>query len=697
MSVPDFPVPKPKDPDHSDASKSKGAAKRALRKARASTRSTAKPAKRAPVVLKMHWKWRMLAVMVVVGLLVSVVYASWASLFDLSQLGVMPQRTWIYDCKDKPFSRLVGEDRVVVPVAQISPNFINALLAREDSRFYQHHGVDPVGIARAIVRNILHFQALQGASTLTQQLARKSFPLGGKNMHRKLLEAFLALRIERNFSKTKILESYANRIYFGSGFYGVETASRAYFGKPSAKLTLSEGAALAGLIRSPNRFSPFNNLEASVRERNTVLDRMVSTEKITAAQAEEAKATELVVSQIRPPSAEQNYATELVEQELNQIVDDDQLADGGLRIYTTIDPELQRVAQSSLDGELTKVEQRPGYSHPKRSEFGPTDGSRPTPYLQGAVIVLDNATGGIRAVVGGRNYSESRLNRAYSARPVGSTFKPFVYAAAYASGSVQPSTGISDGPIRRGELRSAPRWAPGNSDGTFRGVLPAEEGLILSRNTMSARVGDRAGLELVRKLAASAGLGQLPDFASIYLGSFEAKLRDLAAAYTVFPNGGVRKQSFLVEKVLDSSGRTLYRSARIESRVLDPSVCWMVSTALEKVFQRGTAAGADFHKPAAGKTGTTNDYRDAWFVGYTRSLTCGVWVGLDTPAPIMARGYGATLALPVWCDVMNSAVSGGYSTRSFQPPSSYSGAPLRASDKPLPDRIVNSFRHLFER
>ena len=694
-------MPRRKDPNDSNDPKGKGAAKPSPgRSARKSTRMSAKATKakkRSPVIFKLHWKWRLAGVLLIVGLLVCGIYASWASLFDLKELNDMPQRTWLYDCNGKPFSRLVGEDRIVVPFNQISPNFLDALLAREDSRFYKHHGVDPVGIARAVVRNLAHFHATQGASTITQQLARNSFPLGGKNLHRKLLEAFLALRIEQNLTKKQILESYANRIYFGSGLNGVETASRAYFGKPAAKLTLSEGATLAGLIRSPSRFSPFNSLEKSVRERNTVLDRMAKLELITEAQAEATKNTELIVSQIRPPTAQQNYATELVEQELNQILDDDELADGGLRIYTTIDPELQKVAQDSLDSELTKIEQRPGYSHPKRAEFGPTDGSRPTPYLQGAVVVLDNATGGIRAVVGGRSYTESRLNRAYSARPVGSTFKPFVYATAYAEGGIQPSTGISDGPIRRGELHSAPNWAPGNSDGTFRGVLPAEDGLILSRNTMSARVGDRAGLDNVRKVAAEVGLGQLPNFASIYLGSFEAKLRDLTAAYTVFPNAGIRKQSFIIDKVLDARGKTIYRSSRIESRVLDPSVCWMVSTALEKVFQRGTASGADFHKPAAGKTGTTNDYRDAWFVGYTRSLTCGVWVGLDSPATIIARGYGATLALPVWCDVMNTAVSGGYSAKELQPPTGYRGAPLRNSDKPLPDRIVNSFRHLFER
>lgn len=661
-----------------------------------STESERAPKRRkSSTVFKLHLKWRIAFLALLMGAIVCAVYGTWASSYDLSSLGVMAQRTMIYDCHGKPFSRLSGEDRIVTPITQVSPNFINALLAREDSRFYKHHGVDPVGIARAIFRNIIHMHAREGASTLTQQLARNSFPLGGKNFHRKLLEAFLAIRIERHLSKQQILESYVNRIFFGSGFWGVETASRAYFGKPSAKLTLSEAAVLAGLIRSPTRFSPFNNLEASVAQRDTVLDRMATLEMITPAQAASAKACEVVVSSLRPPSAEANYAVDLVRQMLSEVLDEDQLAEGGLRIYTSIDPALQKAAETAVDAELTKIEERPGYAHPKRADFGPANGSR-TPYLQGAAIVLDNATGGIRAVAGGRNYTESSFNRALLAqRQVGSTFKPFVYSAAYASGAVSPQLGVSDGPIGRGELKCAPHWRPENSDGTFRGVLPAEDGLILSRNTMSARIGDRAGINNVRKLAENSGLGPLPEVPSIFLGSFSSTLKQVTSAYTIFPNGGIRRQPFIIERVEDANGHALYRSAHIETRVLDSAISWMVSTALEKVLQRGTAAGADFHKPAAGKTGTTNECKDAWFVGYTRSLTCGVWVGLDAPAQIMSHGYGATLALPIWCDVMNAAVDARYPTQAFQPPGTYRGTPLRASERPLPDRIFRSFRNLF--
>ncbi len=640
------------------------------------------------------WKRRLFFLSLLVGGAVCAVYATWASFYDLTRLEIeaIPQRTWIYDCTGKPFSRRAGEDRIVTPIDKVSKYFIDALLSREDSRFFSHCGVDPIGIGRAIFRNLINLHAREGASTLTQQLARNSFDLGGKNLHRKLLEAFVALRIERNRSKAQILESYVNRIYFGSGMFGVETASRAYFGKPSAKLTLGEAAILAGLIRSPNRFSPFRNLEGALKQRDTVLERMVLLGKISEAQAERAKAQKVTVSTWRPPAAGDGYAIGLIEDALALNLDTDQIAEGGLRIFTTLDPALQKVAEAALDAELTKVEQRPGYPHPTRADFGGRTDGVPTPYLQGAVVVLDNATGGIRAIVGGRNYAESTNNRAYARRPVGSTFKPFVYAAAYASGQVTPSTPISDGPIAHRELRTAPNWSPGNSDGTFKGILPAEEGLILSRNTMSVRVGDRAGLDAVRKVAEEAGISGVPAFPSIFLGAFEASLRELVSAYTIFPNGGVRRQPFLIDHVEDSHGQTIYRAPTLEYHALSPGICWMVTDGLQKVMARGTAAGADFRKPAAGKTGTTNDYKDAWFVGFTRTLTCGVWVGLDEPKTIVAHGYGAALALPVWCDVMNAAQD-HYPARSFRQPDGFKAS--GGSDKPLPSRVLNSVRHLF--
>ncbi len=614
---------------------------------------------------------------VVLVLLVCLVYGFWASSFDIKKVQDMAERSTVFDMDGKVYSRLQGENRVTVKLAQVSPFFVKALLSREDSRFYKHRGVDPLGIARAIFRNLTHGSAKEGASTLTQQLARNSFPEGlgsRKSIHRKLLEAFVAARIEQQYTKDEILEAYVNRIYFGSTVYGIETASQTYFGKKAADLTLGEAAMIAGIIRAPSHFSPFRNLKGALRERDTVLDRMAKLEKITLKEASAAKLTSITLAKKRPFSAQENYAMDLVLRELNELLTDEQRQDGGMKIYTTLDPSLQKAAESSLNLELTKVEARPGYKHPKKADFSAEAkaSEEETPYLQGALVVIDNRSGGIRALVGGRDFSESKYNRAIVGKPtrqVGSTFKPFVYAAAFGRGLL-PGAAIDDGPIGRGEVRLAANWTPENSDGTYKGVQRAEEGLIQSRNTMSVRVGERAGLDEIARVAAAVGIEDMPRMPAVYLGAFEGNVADLTTAYSVFANNGVRKQSYIIERIDDAAGDTIYRAAHIQARALDPGVSWLVTSALSKVMERGTGAGVKalgFTKPAAGKTGTTNDFRDAWFVGYTTSLTCGVWVGLDQPATIIPRGYGAALALPIWADVMKAASGQRYPATDFRP------------------------------
>ncbi|MEP6669219.1 MAG: PBP1A family penicillin-binding protein [Chthoniobacter sp.] len=625
-----------------------------------------------------RWKvWLALGALVMV-LLVCLVYGFWASSFDMREVMDMTERSAVYDMDGKVYSRLPGQNRVTVKLAQVSPYFVKALLSREDARFYQHHGVDPFGILRAVFRNLTHGSAKEGASTLTQQLARNSFPEGlgaRKSLHRKILEAFVAARIEQNYSKDQILEAYMNRIYFGSTVYGIETASLTYFGKHAADLSLGEAATIAGLIRAPSYFSPLKNFKGAMHERDTVLDRMVKLDKIKADEAARAKSTPVVLAKRRPTSAQDNYAMDMVRRELDDLLSDEQRQDGGMKIYTTLDPALQKTAESVVDLELTKVEARPGYKHPKKADFSPQAKAeeQDTPYLQGALVVIDNRSGGIRAIVGGRDFSESKYNRAIAgkaSRQIGSTFKPFVYAAAFDKGLL-PGTSIDDGPIARGEVRQAANWSPENSDGTYKGPLRLEEGLIQSRNTMSVRVGERAGMDEVARVAAAVGIENMPHLPAVYLGAFEANVADLTAAYTVFPNNGVRRQSYIIERIDDAAGETIYRAAHIQSKALDPGVAWMLTSTLGKVMERGTAASAKtlgFTKPAAGKTGTTNDFRDAWFVGYTTSLTCGVWVGLDKPETIISKGYGSALALPIWVDVMKAASAQRYPAESFRPP-----------------------------
>ncbi len=613
----------------------------------------------------------------VVGTVVCVIYGIWSSTFDMEAVKEMPQRSIVYDMDGKLYSRLQGENRIVVPLSEVSRNFLDALLVREDSRFYSHHGVDPIGVARAIVRNLTRGSAAQGASTITQQLARNSYPeerVGNrKNIHRKLLEAFIAVRIEQRFKKDEILEFYVNRIYFGAGVYGIEAASLSYFNKHASQLSIGEGATIAGIIRSPGRFSPFTNPKGAKRERDTVLDRLAKEGKISTAVAAEQKDDRLIVAKKRVLSAQENYAMDTVRRELDLLLSDAQRDDGGLKIYTTIDPTLQQAAEKSIDVQLRKVESRPGYAHPKRVNFSQQakEDELQTPYLQGAVVVIDNKSGGIRAVVGGRDFSESKYNRATQAgRQVGSTFKPFVYAAAFARGML-PGAAISDEAIERGEITGAGNWTPGNSDGTNKGVLPAEDGLILSRNTMSVRVGERAGLEAVEKVAEDVGILGMTRQPAAFLGAFESTVSELTSAYSTFANNGIRRQSYIIERIDTSDGAIVYRAAHVSRPAIDPGVNWLVTSTLEKVFERGTAATAGalgFKKTAAGKTGTTNDFRDAWFAGYTTSLTCGVWVGLDRPQTIIPHGYGAALALPIWVDVMNAAPANRYPAADFRPP-----------------------------
>jgi penicillin-binding protein 1A len=612
--------------------------------------------------VRIPWKLALLGLPIGLFFGVLLFYAVWAQTFDLKKVGDMPERNTVFDVDGKIYSRLAGANRVKVALTEVSPCFIDALLAREDARFFEHGGIDWRGIARALYRDIMSGSAKEGASSITQQLARNSLPLGGRTLSRKVLEAMVALRIEKDFTKQQILELYVNRIYFGAGCYGVQTASLAYFGKDAARLNLSESATLAGLIRSPNRFSPLKNPEGAAAQRDTVLDRLVELKRITAAQAHEAKLTKVTSHPKRMPLIQENYAMDAVQRDLNLLLTPEQIDAGGLFIYTTLDPTVQNAATQAVETQLAKIEHQPGFKHPLKANYQPpAEGEDSSmPYLQGALVAIDNESGGIRALVGGRDYAQSKFNRALAPanRQIGSSFKPFVYTVAFMHGLL-PGAAISDGPIEPGEIQGAGNWAPGNSDGTFGGIQPVSYGLIHSRNTMSVRVGQIAGLDDVQKIAMTLGLGQnIPHGPAIYIGSFETNLKDLTAAYTVFPNAGIRKQAYIIERIDDADHNPIYRAAHVSVPALDPSAAWMTSQLMEQVLVSGTAASAKslgFKLPAAGKTGTTNDYKDAWFVGYTNAITCGVWVGFDQPQTIMPRGYGAALALPIWTQVMTKA------------------------------------------
>src|ERR1700720_3954544 len=629
--------------------------------------------KKRSKLFRYGWKITLVGLIAGAGVALLIFYGAWAASFDMKKVGAMPERNTVFDVDGKIYSRLAGSNRLRVSLDEVSPLFIDALLAREDTRFYQHPGVDWHGIFRALVRDILSGSAKEGASSITQQLARNSLPLGGRNISRKLLEAMVAFRIEHEFTKKQILELYVNRIYFGAGCYGVETASQAYFGKHAKDLNLPEAALIAGLIRSPNRFSPLKNPEGAANERNAVLDRMVEVKKIPAAEAAQAKLAKVNAHPRRLLQIQENYAMDAVQRDLNLILTQDQIDNGGLFIYTTLDPNVQNAAQQALETQLTKIEHQSNFNHPIKANYHPPESGEDSsmPYLEGAVVAIDNVSGGIRALVGGRDYSQSKFNRALppANRQVGSAFKPFVYTVAFTQGLL-PGASISDGPIQPGEIDGAGNWSPGNSDGTYGGVQPCSYGLINSRNTMSVRVGQFAGLDAVQKVATTLNLGEnIPHGPAIYIGSFETNLKDLTAAYTVFPNAGVRKQAYIVERIDAPEHRPIYRAAHISIPALEPGAAWMTSQLMEQVLTSGTAASArslGFKLPAAGKTGTTNEYKDAWFLGYTTTLTCGVWVGFDQPTTIISRGYGAALALPIWVQVMNKSAA-RYPAKALEP------------------------------
>lgn len=606
-----------------------------------------------------------------------------AARFDLRQVARMPQESTVYDIQGREIGFLHGDGRTVVPLDRVAPSFLQALVAREDSRFYGHGGFDAWGVARATLRNLKDRDTVQGASTLTMQLARNTFDLREKTLNRKLLEMALARRIEGVYTKDEILNLYVNRIFFGTGLNGIEQAAQGYFGKPAAELGLAESAMIAGIIRAPNRFSPYRHYEEALEEMKDTLDRMVIEGLLKQSQAELAKRERpAVLSQEtgyrhahqgrRHSRVEHDsYLAELVRREIDRLLSDDQRDTGGFEIYTTFDLELQAAAEAAVERRLSRLESQRDYPHPTlasfRSRFAAQPGLRPD-YLQAAVSVIDNRSGAVRAIVGGRDYAHSKFNRAtQSKRQLGSVFKPLVYATAFETG-LFPGSYLSDDPVREGEVRwYGAHWSPDNADGQFLGLQPVSRGLIESRNTMSVRVGERAGIEAVMAMIDHAGLAdrdEVEPTPQVYIGNLGATLNSLVSAYSAFPNEGYRFQPFFIERIETREHEILYEPPGDGYRVVSPGSAWQVREIMQEALEPGGTGAAvrklGFKAPAGGKTGTTNNYRDAWFLGYTSRLTAGVWVGLDQPEKIVDRGYGGRLSLPIWTDIMRAAQDLGY-------------------------------------
>jgi 1A family penicillin-binding protein len=615
-----------------------------------------------------------------------------AKTFDLNKLEQMESASVILDRNGKIFGQIYVENRETVPYEQLPADLINAVVAVEDAKFYQHHGYDLLGIIRAALKNFTAGHVRQGASTITQQLARNSFSLKERTFRRKLLEIFLAQRIEDQFGKQKIMELYLNRIYFGGGLYGAEAAARGYFGKPAREMSLAECATLAGLIKSPNRLSPWTDRANSREVRDYALDRMRDLGFISRQRCAAARAEQIAIGN-RQNAQGQTYAVDYIRQQVIAAVGWNRAMNEGFRIRSTIDVDLQKAAEDSLRTHLEAIEQRPDYNHQtyaayaasfKKAKANATMSDQPAPeYLQGAIIGLDNASGDIMVLVGGRDFEHNQYNRAIQARrPAGTAMLPFVYAAAFEKG-MYPGSLVEDSPLDNravmigGTTGILGEWGPESSDNRYEGAMTARQALAKSKNGATVRIGMDAGVDAVLQLSTSAGIrSQLRHFPATFLGSSEITLAELAVAYTIFPNGGWRPNApHILDRIEEKDGTLVWdaKQENIRKLVMKPETAYEVHSCLVDALQSGTgkAAFTQFGLKkitAAGKTGTAYDFTDALFAGYDSNFTCAVWAGFDKPQKIYRGAFGRELALPIWVDIMNAAAQ-SYPPREIKQPS----------------------------
>ena len=613
---------------------------------------------------------RILVTLVAAIALVAFMVGGWALWFSyeltaglpdkkaLKAIGDMFQATTILDAADKPAFTIFKEQRLEIPLEKMSPNLIKAVVSVEDQRFYEHSGVDAVRVAAAVVRNFEEGRRAEGGSTITQQLARQSFLSRDKTYRRKLKEVILAAYIEKMYSKDEILELYLNKVYLGGGFYGVEAASRGYFGKPASDLGIPEAALLAGLIQLPSAYAPSVNLDRAVARRTVVLQAMLSAGAIDQPTADRARQSPVaLVNGLEIEESSGQYFKEQVRRELIDRFGWQRVYQGGLRVYTTLDARLQQAAEALVEKGLVDVERRPGFKHPRRGTQAPAKDGLPQ-YLQGALVAMDPATGYVRVMVGGRAFGESRFNRAVQAkRQSGSAFKPFVYATALEAG-YSPATVITNlsDPI------ATPQggWLPEDEHSTA-SSMTLRTALRTSSNRAAVQLLNSVGIKSAVGYAERLNVGTPPSVPSLALGAGDVTLMSLTAAYGAFANAGVVRQPVLIRRVEDSDGQVLFQDQGSSHRAISEATAFLMSSMLADVVNSGTAyraRQAGFVLPAAGKTGTTNDYVDAWFVGFTPHLVTGVWIGFDHPATIIANGYAGELAVPIWANFMKTATKG---------------------------------------
>ena len=605
-----------------------------------------------------------LAICIVVGSAFGLLMASIKNAPALDDITFDPKMaTVVYDANEKVITRFYVENRTPVPLSKVAPIMHQAIVAIEDNRFYDHRGVDAKAILRAIVEDLRQMDLAQGGSTITQQLARNAFLSHEKTFARKLSEAIYAVQIERKYTKDEILEKYLNQIYFGHGAYGIEAASQLYFNKSASDLNLTEAAMLAGLPRSPYYYSPHVDKEAALRRRNTVLARMAELGYITQEEKEKAQKEPIEVVPLKGESkaAKAPYFSDHVLKYLLEHYDQSLVFGGGLKVYTTLDLSWQEAAEKALLKNLPN---------------GPVDGNG-LQQPQGALIALDPRTGAIRAMVGGRG--TDKFNRATQAkRQPGSAFKPIIYAAAIADGYT-PSSMFEDKPLTYTTAEGT--WKPSNYDGRYRGPITLREALEQSVNTVAVQVLEQVGVDKTIDFAKRMGITSLVEKGwpsdrnlSLALGGLTRGVTplELASAFAVFANGGIRTWPMFITRIEDRHGNVLESNTPREQQVISKEVSAIMNSLLTGVVTRRTGRSADIGRPSAGKTGTTNDHTNVWYVGYTPELVAAVWIGNDSQSkPLIFRGSVVRSSLParIWAQFAKAALAGTAPTKFAQPAS----------------------------
>ncbi|MFH1679505.1 MAG: PBP1A family penicillin-binding protein [Candidatus Eisenbacteria bacterium] len=567
-----------------------------------------------------------------------------------------PIKTLFFAAGGDTLAEVYEYNRVLVPLDQIPRPLVDAVLAVEDRKFYSHWGINLRAVLRALVRNVEAGRVVQGASTITQQLARNLFTHEEKGWmaqtyNRKIREALLALEIEKRYTKDEILEMYLNQIYLGNRAYGVEAAARAYFGKPVGELDLAECALIAGIIKNPRDYAPVRDPEAARARRAVVLGVLANQGLVSEEAADSAAAEPIVLAPETARRYEAGYFVEYARRFVEETFPEEEYLLRGLRVYTTLDAGMQKIAEEAVEQHLAAVEKTRRYPETRESYLGKPAPAGPPDYIQGALVALEPETGRVLAMVGGRSYSESNWNRAVQApRQPGSAFKPFVYLAALQNGH-RTSDLILDAPVVLPQADGT-QWRPGNYHRDFSGLVTLRTALAKSINLPAVKLvlalGPEKAVEAAKVLGIESTIDPLPALA---LGSEEVNLLELTKAYSVFRNGGILVEPAAIDRIEDRNGAVLYESEREAREAITAPLAAVMTSLLESVVDEGTAVSVrsrGWKGPAAGKTGTYDDYTNAWFVGFTPEVVAGVWVGFEEKRNMGSGMSGDVAALPIW-------------------------------------------------